>query len=730
MDHLSLVDGARQPALSIPFVVKSASDFPYGHGEVDFISFPEHHLRELRFIHPELGPEDCLLSLAQSWLYFGTLTEFFQQPIDSNMFTRLDHNGDRLICTSALREFRSRWVASLPPRSISSASLRQQVGRRCGVLLARATWAYEQFQGMVTEGPHRSLVMFSIKVMLCSLCHTVRVVLFPTPTLDAVLARLYFHPAAVDDKTATDFLLWDYMVQNGWCPYQMNHLLTLHNATSMIYLASIPRRERNNSHENCLRAGCCKASQIDWAVFQPLHTTAGCTCEHVSVDEQQIMAKLEDGHIPLLSCTRSASGDFSIEVIQADTHKAFGTPTFYYAISHHESARLEHLSLAVSNPHELVFSNYVSSLLDFSVQELFALKRSDGYERMQAIILAQQRLPMQLFCFPTTRTGKSNGMEWLPEKPIAPRLSEDAFAHSVKVVKYLCSLRFRDCWEVHESLDAPDYIPTAAVSPGTHPVLTFRRPLRVGSNLIATLPAKAIVIVAVLGLVTAMSLVAIMSFPPARKLFFRWPVITYSVLLFYTCLTALILFYITALLFICARYISTPWIQKSYLTNRLPWHTPYEIQTDRTGMGRTTLLWRLKQLAISPWRSRRNANGLPQDYTDDYNGDIPFLLLNEPDAVFRGTQTFSTLLPSLDHSEVEAFDCVGEEGARTLRMIQPRGLATSPELSDDSSEGQDSSDLDYEPTAAQSGENEGDDSETGAPLAPPGSAYLRDIRTQ
>ncbi|RYP51664.1 hypothetical protein DL768_003062 [Monosporascus sp. mg162] len=300
MDHLPLVDGARQPALSIPFVVKSASNFPYGHGEVDFISFPEHHLRELRFIHPELGPEDYLLSLAQSWLYFGTLTEFFQQPIDSNTFTRLDHNGDRLICTSALREFRSRWAASLPPRSIASASLRQRVGRRCGVLLARATWAYEQFQDMVTKGPRRSLVMFSIKVMLCSLCDTVRV---------------------------------------------MNHLLTLYSATSMIYLASIPRRERKSSHENCLRAGCCKASQIDWAAFQPLHATAGCTCEHVSVDEQQIMGQLEDGHIPLLSCTRSASGDFSIEVIQADTHKAFGTPTFYYAISHHEIVRLEHLSL-------------------------------------------------------------------------------------------------------------------------------------------------------------------------------------------------------------------------------------------------------------------------------------------------------------------------------------------------------------------------------------------------
>ncbi|KAF2184198.1 hypothetical protein K469DRAFT_689523 [Zopfia rhizophila CBS 207.26] len=334
MDHIPLADGARQPALSIPLVVKSASDYPYGHGEDDFISFPEHHLRELRLIHPELGPEDALLSLAQSWLYFGTLTEFFQQPISSNTLTRLNHSGDRFICTSALHEIRSLWIASLPPRPVGGAGFRRRVGRRCGVLLARATWAYEHFQGMVTEDPRARLVMFSIKVMLCSLCHTARVVLCPTPTLDTVLARLSFRPAPVDDSTATDFLLWDYMVQNGWCPYQMNHLATLHSATSMIYLASIPRMKRNIGHENCLRAGCCKASQIDWAAFESLHVAVGCTCEHVLVDEQQIMAKLEDGQIPLLSCMRSTSGDFSIEVIQADIHTVFGTPTFYYAVSH------------------------------------------------------------------------------------------------------------------------------------------------------------------------------------------------------------------------------------------------------------------------------------------------------------------------------------------------------------------------------------------------------------
>ncbi|SPO04722.1 uncharacterized protein DNG_07407 [Cephalotrichum gorgonifer] len=86
------------------------------------------------------------------------------------------------------------------------------------------------------------------------------------------------------------------------------------------------------------------------------------------------------------------------------------------------------------------FHCIVANLLDYSVQELFNLgrpERSDDEnrcERMKAIILAQKRLPMQLFCLPRTKDHNStNEMAWLPERPIEPRLSEDAYEHSVRV---------------------------------------------------------------------------------------------------------------------------------------------------------------------------------------------------------------------------------------------------------------------------------------------------------
>jgi hypothetical protein len=333
MEHIPLADGAQRPQLRIPFVVKSASDFPYHHREDDFISFPEHHLRELRFIHVELDPKEALLSLAQAWLYFGTLTEFFQLPINADTLTTYDQAGGRFISTSALDELRSRWMESLPLRSPISTSFRRTVARRCGRVLCQAIWALNQLQNMFPEDPAQRLVMFSIKLMMCSLCHTARAVLLSTPTLDALLNQLAFLPAAADDGTGTDFLLWDYMVGNGWCPYQINHLLTLHNATSMVYLSSISRTKRNIGHRDCLRSGSCKSSQVDWNAFSSLHTTPGCGCGQISVNEQQIMDKLEQKQVPLLSCTKNALDEFSIEVIQAKTDRVFGS-TFYYAVSH------------------------------------------------------------------------------------------------------------------------------------------------------------------------------------------------------------------------------------------------------------------------------------------------------------------------------------------------------------------------------------------------------------
>ncbi|KAK2752675.1 hypothetical protein FQN54_008053 [Arachnomyces sp. PD_36] len=1030
MEHLPLVTGAIRPELPIPFVVKSASNFPYVRGEDDFIHFPQRHLRELRFIYLDLSPKEALLSLMQAWLYFGVLTEFYQLPVGSDILTQQGPAGESLVSTAALRGLESRWKASLPARTPIATSLRRRAARRRGVLLARATWALEQFQNIVPQDMRHRSVIYSIKVLLCSLCHTARVVLLPTPTLDAVLNRLFFHPAATNDGTGTDFLLWDYMVQNGWCPFQINHLTALHSATSMTYLASMPRSKRSIGHESCLQAGCCKASQIDWAAFRSLHVAPGCLCDHVAVDERKIMAKLEDGQIPLLSCTRSTSGQFSIEIIQADTSTIFGSPTFYYAISHvwadglgnptgnslpncqfeklYNKLKLLSKEVATTRPsfspialsgrdrpivfwmdvfcipvekpgidrnselkreaialmdltyscaHQVLvldsemefvtapqesgcdpldqlkastetlsrfttcswmgrswtlqegalaselwahysgnatkhrsfytfdvppylkddappeilavvedlekciilpsvgrgtqdmtdeaaycisardvqflqvwnslvgrsttkpedFHCIVANLLDFSVKELARLKDPDKSDeenralRMSSIIMAQERLPMQLFCLPTSHACDEKEMAWLPEKPIGPRLSVDAFAHSVKVVpgkgfvmdsaclsscffawplrsttldfclnlpsktgvhphvtlnlptgtdignsylliylnvsmkahtlltdcrkngaafavidrqndsvkvKYRCSVNFHNCWEDHGSVDTVNHIPASAVSkkmtvcisgPNTPTALKFRRPLRVGSNLIATLPMRAMFIIVVLQLTAAILLVTIMTYPGSRQFFFNRPLIVGSTAVFYACMVALFIYYMAGLVFIFARYLSTPWVRRSYLTDKLPWYVrvlywekfpstadyfmlgrrfqvfpeslflrkpiPYGLQPDgpRKSKQPITLAGIFGSLAnIFMRKNDRRVNIVPQEhelYTYDYgDDDVPLLSSNEPGFSYRDVPVPPSVSREAD-AETDTFSWLGEEYANTLRTI-------------------------------------------------------------
>ena len=180
----------------------------------------------------------------------------------------------------------------------------------------------------------------------------------------------------------------------------------------------------------------------------------------------------------------------------------------------------------------------------------------------------------------------------------------------------------------------------------------------------------------------------------------------YATPFLYAHLGGIILLYITGVTFVCARYMSAPWIRRSYLSNELPWYVrvlyweklpsilkftmwlrriqqalfmytlrarrePYELEIDFHRKEGTGLFQRFRGLIMVSWPRRYNTNRLSQNYTDDYEDDIPLLSSNEPETGAWGPQASSSstlLLPDL--SEVDAFDYVGEENARVLRKVE------------------------------------------------------------
>lgn len=88
---------------------------------------------------------------------------------------------------------------------------------------------------------------------------------------------------------------------------------------------------------------------------------------------------------------------------------------------------------------------------------------------------------MQLFCLPTPHACDDKEMAWLPEKPIGPRLSVDAFSHHVKVVPTKGFIMQSAClpscffvWPLQSS--TTDFCLNLPSKVGVHPHITLNRP--------------------------------------------------------------------------------------------------------------------------------------------------------------------------------------------------------------------------------------------------------------
>ena len=204
-----------------------------------------------------------------------------------------------------------------------------------------------------------------------------------------------------------------------------------------------------------------------------------------------------------------------------------------------------------------------------------------------------------------------------------------------------------------------------------------------------------------------------MALPPARKFFLKWPVIYGPALAFYASVIFVLILYIGALAFLCARYLSTPWVQQSYLTDYLPWYVraiyweklpsilkitmwqrrmlrayvllimgrrnmPYEVQV---GIWKESLgsdLWkRWKRVVKLPWCSTQDTNRLsrfPHDYTDDY---YPLSEAASPSSDLWTSPTTTFQVSSV--AEMGVFDFLGQENASVLRTIRRALMATQTE---------------------------------------------------
>jgi hypothetical protein len=133
MDHLPFPKNAVRPDLEVPFVSK----LPYILQQDSFNTFPVDHLSALESVRMASSSKKTLASLVQSWLYFGTVVEFFQEQIDPEHFKGLSRNGALCLRTDHLKDLRCRWIEA---QQLTSSKERRGTTTRCYVLLTKALY--------------------------------------------------------------------------------------------------------------------------------------------------------------------------------------------------------------------------------------------------------------------------------------------------------------------------------------------------------------------------------------------------------------------------------------------------------------------------------------------------------------------------------------------------------------------------------------------------------------
>jgi len=319
MDFLPHPTSGVEP-LDIPFV----ADTPYVFGS-DFWDFPKLHGFGDQWASL---PAPRLASLAQSWLYFGTISEFLGRPVDYREF-----QVSRSISGKPLLPLLNEWLAAhaitahgSTPQDAAENEDQKQVLYEHARFLDAVIQLAEDFD-KVSQSHVKPLptIVLSVKV----LCITLRTVLWdlargdiedilrPWPSPAARMRREIVPAVDTSGKqtlSPSAQLMLDVLRLRGWCPFYARKVLTSYNYALAYYFTRLFRTYSPGlSHRACSDDECV-ASNADIFSYVPKHARRGCLCQPKAAPMDQIRAIIEDGGVPLIRLRGSSKTGVRMEV--------------------------------------------------------------------------------------------------------------------------------------------------------------------------------------------------------------------------------------------------------------------------------------------------------------------------------------------------------------------------------------------------------------------------------
>ncbi|KAM7191692.1 hypothetical protein V8F33_008788 [Rhypophila sp. PSN 637] len=327
--------------------VPCVADAPYSGS--DFWDFPLTHGFGDRWI---TLPAPRLASLAQSWLFFGTISEFLGRQIDYREFKSFrrgfafddrGHPEGSNVSSKPLiplleewielRRQRSKVVTGNPvsfwrhPRNSRSDNPNNLPGdsdlHQLAGFLDKVFDLAEDFeqlsQGHIYPIP---VIILSVKVLCITLSRVLREQYqLENGNREPMLwpGTSFRGPGATSEAAClpTSQLLLDMFQQHGWCPFHVGKIMSTHNYAVVYYFTRLYRGfSADLSHRGCSETECLASNTRDFEAYRPTHTDPSCRCRHRSVQPDHIRDIILEGGVPLVRVNSSTRRRPSIKVVK------------------------------------------------------------------------------------------------------------------------------------------------------------------------------------------------------------------------------------------------------------------------------------------------------------------------------------------------------------------------------------------------------------------------------
>ena len=301
MDHLEFLLGPahRAESFKIPYLLAESCL-----RDGDFKSFGQRKgytcvqdLVDLHHEHPKV-----FTTLIQRWLYFGLLQEVCCSECNTDDFIVRGSSGN-LVSTTLLPQYCQTWAREL---SIQSED---EIQERCENKLFASSLCErldEEIVGPPSSEAH--IILFSIKILI--------------ETLAAVPAIVHSPIEGFSRPAASKFLI-NYLHVTGWCPARISIISSrLESTTLYLFTAYQPAILIGSTHQGCSKQACYADNLKN---YSPQHTPScsGNSCPLVQVPSKKLEAICNSGEVPLISCAKDSSGEFTIDVVPTKQSSSF-----------------------------------------------------------------------------------------------------------------------------------------------------------------------------------------------------------------------------------------------------------------------------------------------------------------------------------------------------------------------------------------------------------------------